>query len=106
MSVHHRNRVIRPLEVNDVEGKDDMAEGGEEEEEEEESGRRKIHKMNSPGKPSAAEVEEHCLTHLPFRNWCRHCVRGRGKEASHQAGQGEGGDFRSHFGSSIYFGSG
>ena len=23
------------------------------------------------------------MTHLPFRNWCRHCVAGRGKEAGH-----------------------
>ena len=30
--------------------------------------------------PSKLEVEEHELTHLPFRNWCRHCVRGRGNE--------------------------
>ena len=65
-----------------MEGKDDQAEG--EDEEEGESGERKVHKMTSPKKPSPAEVEEHNLTHLPFRNWCRHCVRGRGKEADHR----------------------
>ena len=48
--------------------------------------------MNSPVKPSREEVETHNLTHLPYRNWCRHCVRGRGKEAAHAAGKGEIGD--------------
>ena len=27
-----------------------------------------------PVLPSEAEVEQHELTHLPFRNWCRQCV--------------------------------
>ena len=30
-----------------------------------------------PVKPSAAEVENHMVTHLPFRDWCPHCVRGK-----------------------------
>ena len=33
--------------------------------------------------PSESEVEQHELTHLPFRNWCRHCVRAKGKESPH-----------------------
>ena len=33
--------------------------------------------------PSGAEVEQHELTHLPFRNWCRHCVHAKGKESPH-----------------------
>lgn len=28
-------------------------------------------------KPSRAEVEDHNLTHIPFRSWCAHCVKGR-----------------------------
>ena len=36
-----------------------------------------------PVSPSEAEVEQHELTHLPFRNWCRHCVRAKGKESPH-----------------------
>ena len=32
----------------------------------------------SPTLPSAAEVEEHSVTHYPFRSWCRECVMGRG----------------------------
>ena len=30
-----------------------------------------------PAKPSAEEVEKHMVTHLPFRDWCPHCVRGK-----------------------------
>ena len=33
--------------------------------------------------PNEGEVEQHELTHLPFRNWCRHCVRAKGKESPH-----------------------
>ena len=34
--------------------------------------------------PSDSNVfKQHELTHLPFRNWCRHCVRAKGKESSH-----------------------
>ena len=32
----------------------------------------------SPTMPSAAEAEEHRVTHYPFRSWCRECVMGRG----------------------------
>jgi len=28
-------------------------------------------------KPSDAEIRAHNLTHLPFRSWCPHCVRGK-----------------------------
>ena len=44
---------------------------------------RKVKKMMDPLLPSESEVREHQLTHLPFRNWCHHCVRGRGKETNH-----------------------
>jgi hypothetical protein len=71
---------------------EEVVEAEGEEEEEGESGKREVQKMNSPGKPSAEEVEHHNLTHLPFRNWCRHCIRGRGKEASHKVVQDEGGE--------------
>ena len=36
-----------------------------------------------PALPSEAEVEPHELTNLPFRSWCRHCVRAKGKESPH-----------------------
>ena len=34
----------------------------------------------TPTEPTKIEKEDHDKTHLPFRNWCRHCIRGRGKE--------------------------
>ena len=33
-----------------------------------------------PVLPCEAEVDQHELTHLPFRNWCRHCVRAQSTE--------------------------
>jgi hypothetical protein len=48
--------------------------------------------MASPEKPSAREVEEHELTNLPYRSWCRHCVIGRGKEAAHWITEREEGE--------------
>ena len=71
-----------------------MGTGGEEAAEEiieGEAGERKTKKMQDPKMPSKTEIEEHNLTHLPFRNWCRHCVRGRGKEMPHRKA-GEQGD--------------
>ena len=52
-----------------------------------ENGRRSMKKANDPKLPCEADVREHNLTHLPFRSWCRHCVRGRGKELPHLRGQ-------------------
>ena len=54
---------------------------------------RRMRKMHNPRLPTKAEIEEHDLTHLPFRSWCRHCVRGRGQEEAHrkcEARDGEG----------------
>ena len=50
------------------------------EDEDEEYGVRRSVKKLDPREPSKEEREEHEKTHLPFRNWCRHCVRGRCKE--------------------------
>ncbi len=35
--------------------------------------------LPDPYQPTKEEVDQHNLTHLPYRSWCRHCVRGRGK---------------------------
>ena len=64
--------------------------GGEEEREDEElgsdeeAGQRRCVRVQDPKLPSKEEVEEHNLTHLPYRSWCRHCVRGRGKGLPHK----------------------
>ena len=55
-----------------------------EEAEEEEIGARNMRRKAAPHEPTADERHEHELTHLSFRSWCRHCIRGRGKEESSQ----------------------
>jgi len=45
---------------------------------------RRMKKLIDPKLPSREEVDAHELTHLPYRNWCRHCVKGRGVEAAHR----------------------
>ena len=33
--------------------------------------------------PSRREREEHEETHCTYRSWCKHCVKGRGREDGH-----------------------
>jgi hypothetical protein len=51
---------------------------------EDEAGERRTKKLPDPRKPNQEAIDEHERTHLPYRNWCRHCVKGRGKEAQHR----------------------
>ena len=53
------------------------------EDDEQEGGARCTKKVANPRLPRKDDIEEHEKTHLPFRNWCRHCVRGKGKEMAH-----------------------
>ena len=39
--------------------------------------------------PTAAEVEQHNVTHWPFRNWCPHCIRGQGATPNRRQAEGE-----------------
>ena len=43
-----------------------------------------------PFMPSPAEVEEHRVTHWPYRSWCRECVEGKalGEHRSHRREHG------------------
>ena len=70
---------VRPLlalveEESDCVGGEDesMQEGAEE-------GRRPLF-TKSENQPSSQEVQEHMKTHIPYRSWCAHCVRGKGEE--------------------------
>ena len=36
--------------------------------------------FRDPGMPTAAQVAEHNLSHIPARPWCAACVRGKGKD--------------------------
>ena len=33
--------------------------------------------------PTRSEYMDHCVTHFPFRAWCKHCLEGRGREFGH-----------------------
>ena len=37
--------------------------------------------------PSAKEVAEHNITHLPYRRWCKVCCEARGREDPHSRDQ-------------------
>ena len=50
---------------------------------EQEYGIRNPRSLLGPKMPSQKEVDEHCLTHLPYRNWCLHCGEGKGKITPH-----------------------
>jgi hypothetical protein len=43
----------------------------------------------SPKRPSSKEVEDHELTHCPYRAWCEHCVKGQAKDDGHSTVKGE-----------------
>ena len=58
------------------------SEDGDDDEEVEEG--RKGRGMPSPLTVSKKERDEHELTHLPYRSWCAHCVRGRGRSMAHK----------------------
>ena len=40
-------------------------------------------KLADPRVPTESERKEHEMTHIPYRNWCPHFVRGRGKDMDH-----------------------
>ena len=52
---------------------------------------RRVKMILDPKKPSKEEVDEHCLTHIPYRNWCEVCVKCHGKELSHKKRDGSNG---------------
>lgn len=52
-------------------------------------GSRPTKKMTDPRLPTAAEIDENNKTHLPYRNWCSMCAKGRGKEMPHRKATSE-----------------
>ena len=63
-------------------GSDDQRAAGPVEEELEEG--RTPNALAVPEGPSKQEREEHNLTHIPFRDWCEHCVRARARRRAHR----------------------
>ena len=61
-----------------------------EDDEDQDHGQRRVRKLHDPQLPSEKEVQEHYLSgHMPYRSWCHHCVRGRGREMDHLKRKGE-----------------
>ena len=54
-----------------------------------ENGSRTVKKVQDPREPSKEQRAQHEMTHLPYRSWCRHCVRGCGKQMPHHGGSQE-----------------
>ena len=54
--------------------------------EEEREGMR-VNTVRVPTKPSQSEWESHMATHWPYRSWCPHGVRGRGKHSANPIGR-------------------
>ena len=44
----------------------------------------------APRGPSRSEREMHEASHMPYRSWCPHCVRGRGVASPHIAKKADG----------------
>ena len=73
-------------ELNGVEeGRDEMSD--EEEGEEELAAPDWRVRAGPRSKPTQREREEHEATHVPFRDWCAHCMMGRGRTHHHVAKQ-------------------
>ena len=45
-----------------------------------------LKKARDPKLPSAADIAEHELTHIPYRDWCKWCNLGRGRGIPHRQG--------------------
>ena len=51
--------------------------------EDSEEARRPKHRA-LPANVSKEEYDAHLLTHLPFRSWCDHCVKGKAVDDAHR----------------------
>ena len=85
---------VRPLlaPVDDESAPLEDGEGGEDESMQEgaEEGRRPTFRK-SENQPSSKEVQEHMKTHIHYRSWCAHCVRGRVRNDPHRSAGGRRG---------------
>ena len=41
--------------------------------------------LPQPTRPSAREIAEHEISHVPYRSWCVHCVKGRARADAHRS---------------------
>ena len=75
---HNNSPTLSPLDDIEVDSGEEI-----EQPVDQEYGVRNPRQLLDPKLPSQKEVDEHCLTHLPYRNWCQHCVQGKGKMTPH-----------------------
>ena len=61
-------------------GEEDLEDRGE-------AGVRVPRRAQDPRMPTEDERRQHELTHLPYRSWGRHCVRGCGQAEPHRVGK-------------------
>ena len=40
--------------------------------------------IRAPNEPTKQEIEDHELTHIPFRDWCVHCCKGKSRSNPHR----------------------
>jgi hypothetical protein len=66
-----------------------LGQGLEEEEADEETEAVRVKPLPTPLEPTAADIAAHEVTHLPYRSWCPHCVRGKGKSKAHKTLEAE-----------------
>ena len=84
------DKVLDPV-VNVASEGEQGAEGdGQREGETREEEARQVHAPPIPVTPTLEEVRQHRLTHTPFRSWCPHCVRGKGREDRHSPSKQKG----------------
>ena len=78
---------LEEVKVCDLDDEKEFSFGGEEADrlKATDGGHQFVKKMIDPRLPSQKDVEEHNLTHLPYRNWCPICVKSKGKEMGHRS---------------------
>ena len=81
----HQGGLLCPAEEREGEVMGESAQGGAEEERDsgQQEEAREVKAPGIPMTPSRAEVLQHRLKHHPYRDWCPHCVRGKGREDRH-----------------------
>eukprot|EP00971_Amphidinium_carterae_P255889 5080818-Amphidinium_carterae.1 len=42
--------------------------------------------LRQPHQPTSLEVQEHRITHMPYRSWCPICVKAKGQPTHHRKG--------------------
>ena len=85
-------RGLAAIEEGVEEDEQEFVEPGHEEEESDEARIARVNKTRlcQPcNLPTRAEVEDHMVSHLPFRSCCTHCVKGKAVTGQHRSSQEE-----------------